>query len=279
MANKNEIIKLTDGIYQIKYYWLGLANVYAYLILGKERGLLIDTCYSTTGIKSYVKQVTSLPVDVVNTHGHFDHIGGNAGFNNIYLSSKDWGTAKEHSDYDFLKKMIDNYESKNPLVRFLFQFRKFRQPMEDSLHIVPVVYKELPECGYFNLGSRRVSFIETPGHTQGSICLFDDRSRFFFVGDMACEEGVLLGFDHSTSVEQYGKSIQKMQKFYQENGGKAIMPSHHKMPAGEDIFERYRSMCDDILAGKLTGPFNDQGLCSGYVVKRNKLQMIYRNAR
>lgn len=90
---------------------------------------------------------------------------------------------------------------------------------------------------------------------------------------------MLLGFDHSTSVEQYGKSIQKMQKFYQENGGKAIMPSHHKMPAGEDIFERYRSMCDDILAEKLTGPFNDQGLCSGYVVKRNKLQMIYRNAR
>lgn len=29
MANKNEIVKLTDGVYQIKYYWLGIANVYA----------------------------------------------------------------------------------------------------------------------------------------------------------------------------------------------------------------------------------------------------------
>lgn len=28
MANKNEIVKLTDGVYQIKYYWLGIANVY-----------------------------------------------------------------------------------------------------------------------------------------------------------------------------------------------------------------------------------------------------------
>lgn len=51
MANKNEIVKLTDGVYQIKYYWLGIANVYAYLIVGSERALLIDTCYSITGIK------------------------------------------------------------------------------------------------------------------------------------------------------------------------------------------------------------------------------------
>lgn len=50
MANKNEIVKLTDGVYQIKYYWLGIANVYAYLIVGSERALLIDTCYSITGI-------------------------------------------------------------------------------------------------------------------------------------------------------------------------------------------------------------------------------------
>ncbi len=75
MANKNEIVKLTDGVYQIKYYWLGIANVYAYLIVGSERALLIDTCYSITGIKKYVEQITTLPVDVVNTHGHFDHIG------------------------------------------------------------------------------------------------------------------------------------------------------------------------------------------------------------
>ena len=74
MANKNEIVKLTDGVYQIKYYWLGIANVYAYLIVGSERALLIDTCYSITGIKKYVEQITTLPVDVVNTHGHFDHV-------------------------------------------------------------------------------------------------------------------------------------------------------------------------------------------------------------
>jgi glyoxylase-like metal-dependent hydrolase (beta-lactamase superfamily II) len=279
MANKNEIVRLTDGIYQIKYYWLGIANVYAYLIIGEERALLIDTCYSITGISNYVRQVTSLPVDVVNTHGHFDHIGGNAEFENIYLSGRDLDTAKEHSDYQCLKEMMDNYERKNLPVRLLLKFKRFREPMERSLHIAPVNYKELPECGYFELGNRKVMFIETPGHTPGSICLFDEKTGFFFVGDMACEEGVLLGFDYSASVEEYERSIRKMQKFYKENKGKSIIPSHHKMPAGEDVFERYISICEDILAGKLTGSFEDQGLCKGYVVKRDGLQMIYRNAR
>ena len=279
MANKNEIVKLTDGVYQIKYYWLGIANVYAYLIVGSERALLIDTCYSITGIKKYVEQITTLPVDVVNTHGHFDHIGGNAEFETIYLSKADREVAGEHSDYNALRKMIDNYEEKNVLVRYLFKLKKYKKQVEDSLHIKSVEYKDLPLCGFFNLGERKVSFIETPGHTPGTICLFDEKSKYFFVGDMACEEGVLLGFDYSTSVAEYRESILKMQQFYKEYEGKAIIPSHHQMPAKSDIFERYISLCNDILSGKLTGKYEDQGLCDGKVVKGYKLQMVYRKIK
>ena len=142
MANKNEIVKLTDGVYQIKYYWLGIANVYAYLIVGSERALLIDTCYSITGIKKYVEQITTLPVDVVNTHGHFDHIGGNAEFETIYLSKADREVAGEHSDYNALRKMIDNYEEKNVLVRYLFYIKKYKKQVENSLHIKSLEYKD-----------------------------------------------------------------------------------------------------------------------------------------
>ena len=129
------------------------------------------------------------------------------------------------------------------------------------------------------MGERKVSFIETPGHTPGSICLFDEKSKYFFVGDMACEEGVLLGFDYSTSVAEYRESILKMQQFYKEYEGKAIIPSHHQMPAKSDIFERYISLCNDILSGKLTGKYEDQGLCDGKVVKGYKLQMVYRKIK
>lgn len=279
MANKNEIVKLADGVYQIKYYWLGIANVYAYLLVGSERALLIDTCYSITRIKKYVEQVTKLPVDVVNTHGHFDHIGGNAEFETVYLSKADRAVAGEHSDYDALRKMISNYEKQNVLARFFFKLKKIKKQVEDSLHIASVEYKDLPECGFFDLGERKVSFIETPGHTPGSICLFDEKTKYFFVGDMACEEGVLLGFDYSTSVAGYRESVLNMRDYYRKHSGKAIIPSHHMVPAGEDVFDRYIAVCDDILSGNLTGKYEDQGLCDGQVVKRYNLQMIYREIR
>ena len=57
--NKNGIIEIADGIYQIKYYWLGVANVYMFLIVGEEKAMLIDTGYSVTGALQYAREVTS----------------------------------------------------------------------------------------------------------------------------------------------------------------------------------------------------------------------------
>ena len=57
-------------------------------------------------------------------------------------------------------------KKKNVLVRYLFKLKKYKKQVEDSLHIKSVEYKDLPLCGFFNLGEKKVSFIETPGHTR-----------------------------------------------------------------------------------------------------------------
>ena len=44
--NKNGIYEMADGVYQIRYYYLGTADVYMYLVIGKEKALLIDTGYT-----------------------------------------------------------------------------------------------------------------------------------------------------------------------------------------------------------------------------------------
>lgn len=272
---KNEIVKIVDGIYQIKYFWLGMANVYMFLVVGTKKALLIDTGYSVTGALKYAKTVTDLPIEVVNTHAHFDHIGGNGDFDKVYISSKDLDVMKDHTDYEKLSKMLANFKKKSTVLRWYTKIPKIKKELEASLRIGGCEYLPLPKEGYFDLGNRKVYFIETPGHTVGSISLFDDKEKALFTGDMLCEEGVLLGFDHSTTVTEYKVSVAKMKDFFISNGGKIIFPSHHELPVNQGLFDRYMALCDDIISEKIKGVYTDNGLSQGLCVTGNNLQIIY----
>ena len=65
--------KLFDNVTAIA----GLAGELCCLVEGSEKALLIDTLVGVGSLKAYVRELTDLPVQVVNTHGHLDHCGGN----------------------------------------------------------------------------------------------------------------------------------------------------------------------------------------------------------
>ena len=273
---KNEIIMIGDGVYQIRYFWLGAANVYCYLIVGDKRALLIDTGYATTHAKEYVQSVSGLPVVLVNTHGHFDHIGGNFEYEEAYLSEKDVEIAKVHSERESLAKMLESAGNGRLLFKVLFSLPGIKRKIQESLEIGEINWKTLPESGAFDLGGRKVSYFAVPGHTPGSICLFDDKTRFLFPGDMLCETGALLGFDYSSTVTEFKTSILKMKKFSEDNHVSKVYPSHHLTPATDEIFEKYMKLCDGIIDGTIKDrPYND-GLTSGYKAVNGDMSLIYR---
>jgi len=74
-----KINKNVWGIAELKHF----EEVISYLVIGKNKALLFDTGLGIKNIKKEVLKITNLPIIVINSHRHFDHIGGNKLFQNI----------------------------------------------------------------------------------------------------------------------------------------------------------------------------------------------------
>lgn len=55
-------------------------ETHCYLLLGSKKALLIDTGLGVANIRQVIDNITDLPVEVVTTHIHWDHIGGHKYF-------------------------------------------------------------------------------------------------------------------------------------------------------------------------------------------------------
>ena len=67
--NVNEI---KDGVWFI----CDKTGANCFLVEGETKSLLIDTGWGLANLGELVGLITSLPVDVVFTHGHPDHVNG-----------------------------------------------------------------------------------------------------------------------------------------------------------------------------------------------------------
>ena len=67
-------------------------ETHCYLLCGQDKSALIDTGLGVSNIQCVVDRLTTLPVTVLTTHVHWDHIGGHGLFDRIAVheAEKDW---------------------------------------------------------------------------------------------------------------------------------------------------------------------------------------------
>ena len=62
----------------------------SYLIIGQTQALLFDTSMGIGDIRRVTKELTKLPIAVLNSHTHADHVGGNWQFDTIFAMDTDF---------------------------------------------------------------------------------------------------------------------------------------------------------------------------------------------
>src|ERR1700675_1155537 len=74
-----EVYRIRPGVFAL-YEPHQAEEVISYLIVGSRKALLFDTGMGISSIRAVVRQLTRLPITVLNSHTHYDHVGGNREF-------------------------------------------------------------------------------------------------------------------------------------------------------------------------------------------------------
>lgn len=220
-------------------------HTYLYLVEGEERAALIDCGNGFSGLREAIASLTGKPVVAVLTHGHFDHTGCAALFRECLIHP---------ADRDVLVQGFEPQGRRDNLARFcaLYQVTVSPEEAEAFLNVqVPHVTGELAEGQVLDLGGRALEVITTPGHTRGSVCLLDKTCGYLFSGDMACDNEVLVYFDHSATVEDVLESDRKL--LARRDEFTQIWPGHHRCPLDATILEDYITAARTVLAHPAAG--------------------------
>ena len=143
--------------------------VFCYLVADKKtkEGVLIDPAGDLDRVFSIVNKHAVTIKYVINTHGHFDHTSGYESVvqktgAQLLIHEKDRKNLTSLTNR-FLSKTIGGKTSPQPTVG-------------------------LKDGDYISFGSQRLKVIHTPGHSEGSICLYTP--GHVFTGDTLFTEGM-----------------------------------------------------------------------------------------
>ncbi|HEX3824823.1 MAG TPA: MBL fold metallo-hydrolase [Mycobacteriales bacterium] len=224
MSNWFAVQRLREGVYLIGEPM----HVNSYLIVGSERAILLDTGMGISDIRSAVDQITPLPVLVVNSHYHFDHVGGNHLFDDIAIHEQGAERLQIGPPPFWIPRylaMVEELLAKYSVFRDIdqdwfqviapeMQMRPLPSGFDGSTWrtITSVPTKLLRDGDELDLGGRVLKVLHTPGHTPDCICLFDAQSRLLFTGDTIDTGPIYAQFEDS-NVDEFVASTEKLMAY------------------------------------------------------------------
>jgi len=224
-----KVIPVKDNVYRIT----SLEGVFCELLVGYEKAMLIDTGHGFGNLKETVRKITDKPLIIVNTHGHLDHVCGNAQFDEpVYIGSEDMELCRIHTSKEYRMAVAKNAENvmdwqTGKTVYGLpedFELEKYLSYGSGSL--VPC-----EEGQVFDLGGMTIRVYATPGHTKGGRSFYYEELKWLYTGDAVCPI-VWLFMPESTDRKTHIATLDKVLSLPVER----VYSGHNPMPATlEDV--------------------------------------------
>jgi glyoxylase-like metal-dependent hydrolase (beta-lactamase superfamily II) len=173
----------------------------SYLIVGSKGAALFDTGMGIGDLKKITGLLTKLPIIVMNSHTHDDHVGSNWQFDTVYGMDTDFTrTSAQGSSVDAQQEIAPSQYC-GPLPEGFNASTYATRPWK--------IAKYIHDGEMIDLGGRFVQVIATPGHTPDAISLFDRVNGLLFTGD-TFYPGTIWLYRPETNLDAYEKSVQRL---------------------------------------------------------------------
>lgn len=241
-------------------------HVYSYLIEGADQAALIDTGLNMAAIRPVAEELTDRPLKVINTHYHFDHIGGNHEFDDIAIHEigapliEMENEAETYSGYlEYSDGQLAAAEATIPHDRnFLWiltpesEPRPFPQNFDRDAWTIPTskATSTFKDGDTIEVGDRSLKVIHAPGHAPDAVSLLEEKTGFIFVGDCVGPGPIYAQFEDS-SLEDLTRSARKLADV--NDSVRIAVFGHYGRPVAEpDLFPEIADGLESIASGEVS---------------------------
>lgn len=199
-----EIKKLNDHTYELS----DADKDSFYLVIGSRKAAVIDTGISKgERILPQLKALTTLPMVLVLTHAHIDHFHHMDEFETVYMSHKELSMPR-----GFLEAMMEGKTL----------------DLEGTINVTT--------GDKLDLGGQTLEICEVPGHTPGSICVYNPEQNQVFTGDaIGSGCGVWMQLLGCSTLSEYQQSLQHFLAWLVERGGRMQFRGGHSHQSAPSI--------------------------------------------
>ena len=206
-----EIISLKDHLYLLN----DNNESTGYVLIGTKKAAVIDTMNGYEDIYQVVRKITDLPLIVINTHGHPDHVCGDTYFEEIYIHPNDLEMAKGYIQ-------------------------------EKGSNLSEITFKMIKEGDSFDLGGITLEIYEVPGHTPGSVWILDKEDRILFSGD-SINRFTWMQLEESSSLEAFYNVLLRLEKL--TGSYDTILWGHTRTGDSVSLYEENKVAVKEVIDG------------------------------
>jgi glyoxylase-like metal-dependent hydrolase (beta-lactamase superfamily II) len=204
-------------------------------VRGRAADLVVDSANGIGPLRPAIAPLAGgRPVIAVATHGDFDHVGGLHEFEDRRVHAEDAAMTRSPYPMRLLRKDLPEDAED------MFRYYGFAVP-EVLISAVPSAGFDvgswvtpgaeptglLREGDAVDLGDRSFTVLHTPGHTAGSVCLFEEATGLLFSGDA-------IYVDDRLSWDDEGRFVASLRRL-REVPATRVLAGHGRVFGGDEL--------------------------------------------